>query len=42
MKRFHVHVAVEDLGGSKAFHTKLFGVDPAVVEHDCANCCHAR
>ena len=36
MKRFHVHVAVEDLDGSKAFYTKLFGAEPAVVKHDYA------
>lgn len=36
MKRFHVHVAVADLDGSKAFYTKLFGADPAVVRHDYA------
>lgn len=36
MKRFHVHVAVGDLDGSKAFYTKLFGAEPAVVKHDYA------
>jgi catechol 2,3-dioxygenase-like lactoylglutathione lyase family enzyme len=36
MKRFHVHVAVEDLDGSKAFYTKLFGTERAVVKHDYA------
>jgi catechol 2,3-dioxygenase-like lactoylglutathione lyase family enzyme len=36
MKRFHVHMAVEDLDGSKAFYTKLFGAEPAVVKHDYA------
>jgi len=36
MKRFHVHVAVDDLDGSKAFYTKLFGAEPAVVRHDYA------
>jgi len=36
MKRFHVHVAVEDLEGSKAFYSKLFGAGPAVVKHDYA------
>jgi catechol 2,3-dioxygenase-like lactoylglutathione lyase family enzyme len=36
MKRFHVHVAVDDLDGSKAFYTKLFGAEPAVVKHDYA------
>ena len=36
MKRFHVHVTVEDLSGSKAFYSKLFGAEPAVVKHDYA------
>ena len=36
MKRFHVHVAVQNLEGSKAFYTKLFGAEPAVVKHDYA------
>jgi len=36
MKRFHVHVAVDDLDGSKAFYTRLFGAEPAVVKHDYA------
>ena len=36
MKRFHVHVAVHDLDGSKAFYTKLFGAEPAVAKHDYA------
>lgn len=36
MKRFHVHVAVDDLEGSKAFYSKLFGAGPAVVHHDYA------
>jgi catechol 2,3-dioxygenase-like lactoylglutathione lyase family enzyme len=36
MKRFHVHVSVEDLDGSKAFYTRLFGAEPAVVKHDYA------
>lgn len=36
MKRFHVHVAVDDLDGNKAFYTKLFGAEPAVVRHDYA------
>ncbi|MFZ2508475.1 MAG: ArsI/CadI family heavy metal resistance metalloenzyme [Steroidobacteraceae bacterium] len=36
MKRFHVHVSVRDLEGSKAFYTKLFGSEPAVVKHDYA------
>jgi hypothetical protein len=36
MKRFHVHVAVDDLAGSRAFYTRLFGAEPAVVRHDYA------
>lgn len=36
MKRFHVHVAVEDLDRSKAFYTKLFGAEPALVKRDYA------
>ncbi|MDH4259861.1 MAG: VOC family protein [Gammaproteobacteria bacterium] len=36
MKRFHVHVAVRDLDGSKAFYTKLFGAEPAVGKRDYA------
>jgi hypothetical protein len=36
MKRFHVHVSVKDLEGSKAFYTRLFAVEPAVVRHDYA------
>ncbi|MGH8129644.1 MAG: VOC family protein, partial [Steroidobacteraceae bacterium] len=34
MKRFHVHVAVADLDGSRAFYTRLFGAEPAIVRHD--------
>jgi len=36
MKRFHVHVSVQDLEGSKAFYSRLFGAAPAVVKHDYA------
>ncbi|BCW87525.1 hypothetical protein sos41_06550 [Alphaproteobacteria bacterium SO-S41] len=36
MKRFHVHVAVENLSQSKAFYASLFGVEPNVLEHDYA------
>jgi len=36
MKRFHVHVSVNDLEGSKAFYTRLFDTEPAVVRHDYA------
>ncbi len=36
MKRFHVHVAVEDLSASIRFYSTLFGADPAVVKDDYA------
>lgn len=36
MKRFHVHVAVEDLNASLAFYSKLFGTEPAVLKVDYA------
>lgn len=36
MKRFHVHVHVEDLAASVAFYTKLFAAEPARVEADYA------
>ena len=36
MKRFHVHVAVEDLGKSIAFYSAIFGEQPAVVKPDYA------
>ena len=36
MKRFHVHVHVEDLQASIAFYSKLFGAEPARVESDYA------
>jgi catechol 2,3-dioxygenase-like lactoylglutathione lyase family enzyme len=36
MKRFHVHVAVDDLDRSIAFYTGLFGAPPAVAERDYA------
>jgi catechol 2,3-dioxygenase-like lactoylglutathione lyase family enzyme len=36
MKRFHVHVHVEDLAASVAFYSKLFGAQPARVESDYA------
>ena len=36
MKRFHIHVAVQDLESSRAFYSKLFGAEPAVVKHDYA------
>jgi catechol 2,3-dioxygenase-like lactoylglutathione lyase family enzyme len=36
MKRFHVHVAVPDLGESIRFYSTLFGAEPAVRKHDYA------
>ena len=36
MKRFHVHVAVDDLGKSIRFYSTLFGAEPAVVKPDYA------
>ncbi|MEO8137271.1 MAG: ArsI/CadI family heavy metal resistance metalloenzyme [Betaproteobacteria bacterium] len=36
MKRFHVHVAVEDLSKSIAFYSSLFGATPAVEKPDYA------
>jgi hypothetical protein len=36
MKRFHVHVAVDDLGKSIAFYSAMFGEQPAVVKPDYA------
>lgn len=36
MKRFHVHVSVDDLAMSKAFYTALFGVGPVVEKDDYA------
>jgi hypothetical protein len=36
MKRFHVHVHVEDLGKSIGFYSKLFAAEPTRVEHDYA------
>jgi lactoylglutathione lyase len=36
MKRFHVHIHVEDLGRSIAFYSKLFAAEPARVESDYA------
>ena len=36
MKRFHVHLHVEDLQRSIAFYTRLFGAEPARVEADYA------
>ena len=36
MKRFHVHVAVEDLDTSIRFYSKIFGVEPTVRKPDYA------
>lgn len=36
MKRFHVHVHVEDLPASIAFYSKLFAAPPSRVENDYA------
>jgi lactoylglutathione lyase len=36
MKRFHVHVHVEDLAQSVAFYSKLFAAEPARLESDYA------
>jgi catechol 2,3-dioxygenase-like lactoylglutathione lyase family enzyme len=36
MKRFHVHVAVNDLDKSIRFYSTVFGAEPAVVKSDYA------
>jgi catechol 2,3-dioxygenase-like lactoylglutathione lyase family enzyme len=36
MKRFHVHVAVDDLGQSIGFYSSLFGAAPVVLKDDYA------
>lgn len=36
MKRFHVHIAVDDLAKSVDFYSKLFGQAPSVVRADYA------
>jgi catechol 2,3-dioxygenase-like lactoylglutathione lyase family enzyme len=36
MKRFHVHVSVDDLAKSIRFYTSLFGIGPAVEKGDYA------
>ena len=36
MKRFHVHVGVEDLAASIRFYSTVFSADPAVVKPDYA------
>jgi catechol 2,3-dioxygenase-like lactoylglutathione lyase family enzyme len=34
MKRFHVHVAVDDLKGNIRFYSKIFAIRPAVIGGD--------
>lgn len=36
MKRFHVHVAVEDLNASIRFYSQLFAAEPVVLKTDYA------
>lgn len=36
MKRFHVHVSVEDLNQSVAFYSAMFGAEPTVTKSDYA------
>lgn len=36
MKRFHVHVSVDDLAQSIRFYSALFGADPSVLKDDYA------
>ena len=36
MKRFHVHVAVRDLGPAIRFYSTLFGAEPTVLKDDYA------
>ena len=36
MKRFHIHVSVEDLAKSIRFYSTLFGAEPSRVEADYA------
>ena len=36
MKRFHVHMAVEDLAQSVRFYSTLFGAEPTVLKPDYA------
>ena len=36
MKRFHVHVAVQDLAASIRFYSSLFGAEPSVLKSDYA------
>lgn len=34
MKRFHVHLNVDQLDSSNRFYTTLFGVEPSVLKSD--------
>jgi catechol 2,3-dioxygenase-like lactoylglutathione lyase family enzyme len=36
MKRFHVHVAVQDLAASIRFYSSVFGAEPSVLKPDYA------
>src|SRR5438552_11328904 len=36
MKRFHVHVSVNDIDESVRFYSKVFGSEPTVLKHDYA------
>ncbi len=36
MKRFHVHVAVDDLAKSVSFYSVMFGAEPSVLKEDYA------
>ena len=36
MKRFHVHVAVNDITASVRFYSQLFGAEPSVLKPDYA------
>jgi len=36
MKRFHVHIGVTDLASAITFYSRLFGMEPAIVETDYA------
>ena len=36
MKRFHVHVAVQDLAASIRFYSSVFGAEPSVLKSDYA------
>lgn len=36
MKRFHVHVAVDDIDASVRFYSQLFAARPSVLKHDYA------